>query len=50
MPPPRTTPTGYKRAQELRKRLTPAERQLWARLRDDQLGVHNDELYYPLRQ
>lgn len=39
MPPPRTTPTGYKRAQELRKRLTPAERKLWARLRDDQLGV-----------
>lgn len=39
MPPPRTTPTGYKRAQALRKRLTPAERKLWARLRDDQLGV-----------
>jgi len=39
MPPRRTTPQGYRRARQLRKELTPAERKLWAVLRNDQLGV-----------
>lgn len=39
MPPPRTTPKGYARAHQLRKRLTPAEQKLWTALRDNQLGV-----------
>lgn len=39
MPSRRTTPQGYERARQLRKTLTPAERQLWAALRRDQLGV-----------
>lgn len=39
MPPRRTTPKGYEKARQLRKELTPAERKLWAVLRNDQLGV-----------
>lgn len=39
MPPRRTTPTGYQKARQLRKELTPAERKLWAALRGEQLGV-----------
>ncbi|GAB4581036.1 MAG: endonuclease domain-containing protein [Anaerolineales bacterium] len=39
MPPRRTTPKGYEKARLLRKELTPAERKLWAVLRNDQLGV-----------
>jgi very-short-patch-repair endonuclease len=39
MPPRRTTPQGYQKARQLRKKLTPAERKLWAVLRNDQLGV-----------
>jgi len=40
MPPGRTTPKGYEKARKLRKELTPAERKLWAILRNDQLGVN----------
>lgn len=39
MPPRRTTPKGYEKARQLRQELTPAERKLWAILRNDQLGV-----------
>lgn len=39
MPPRRTTPTGYQKARQLRKELTPAERKLWAALRGEQLGI-----------
>ena len=39
MPPRRTNPQGYQKARELRKALTPAERSLWAVLRNNQLGV-----------
>lgn len=39
MPPRRTTPQGYEKARQLRKALTPAERKLWAVIRNDQLGV-----------
>jgi hypothetical protein len=39
MPPRRTTSTGYQKARQLRKELTPAERKLWSALRGDQLGV-----------
>lgn len=37
--PPRSNPKTRTRAIELRKELTPAERKLWAILRNDQLGV-----------
>ena len=39
MPPQRTTPKGYDTARKLRDESTPAERKLWAYLRNDQLGV-----------
>ena len=39
MPNPRTDPNGYAKARALRKELTPAERKLWAALRQKQLGV-----------
>ena len=37
--PPRSNPKTRTRAIELRKELTPAERKLWAALRNDQLGI-----------
>jgi len=37
--PHRSTPTIMRRAGELRKESTPAERKLWAYLREDKLGV-----------
>ena len=37
--PPRSNPKTRTRAIELRKELTPAERKLWSRIRNDQLGV-----------
>ncbi len=37
--PPRSNPKTRTRAIELRKESTPAERKLWAALRNDQLGV-----------
>ncbi len=37
MPPRRTTPKGYERARQLRKKLTPAEQKLWAYLRGNKL-------------
>jgi len=40
MPARRTTPKGYENARKLRKELTPAERKLWAALRNDQMGVN----------
>lgn len=41
MPPRRTIPKGYEHARQLRKEPTPAERKLWARLRNAQLlGVN----------
>lgn len=39
MPLRRTTSKGYEKARKLRKEPTPAEAKLWARLRNDQLGV-----------
>ncbi|MEP7135347.1 MAG: endonuclease domain-containing protein [Chloroflexota bacterium] len=41
MPPRRTTPKGYENARKLRKALTPAERKLWSRLRNNQLNGVN---------
>ena len=38
--PPRSNPKIRARAIELRKELTPAERKLWSRIRDNQLGVN----------
>ena len=38
--PPRSNPKTRTRAIELRKELTPAERRLWSRIRNDQLGVN----------
>ena len=38
--PHRSNPKTKHHAVELRKELTPAERKLWARLRNDQLGVN----------
>ena len=38
--PSRSNPKTRHQAVELRKELTPAERKLWARLRNDQLGVN----------
>jgi very-short-patch-repair endonuclease len=38
--PPRSNPKTRTRAIELRKELTPAERKLWAVIRNDQLGVN----------
>ncbi|HMR97871.1 MAG TPA: endonuclease domain-containing protein [Anaerolineales bacterium] len=38
--PPRSNPKTRTRAIELRKELTPAERKLWARIRNDQLGIN----------
>ena len=38
--PPRSNPKTRTRAIELRKELTPAERKLWAYIRNDQLGVN----------
>ena len=38
--PPRSNPKTRTRAIELRKELTPAERKLWALIRNDQLGVN----------
>ena len=38
--PKRTTPKTQQRAIELRKDLTPAERKLWSKIRNDQLGVN----------
>ncbi|GMV33280.1 MAG: endonuclease domain-containing protein [Chloroflexi bacterium CFX1] len=38
--PPRSNSKTRTRAIELRKELTPAERKLWARIRNDQLGVN----------
>ena len=38
--PPRSNPKTRTRAIELRKELTPAERKLWAHIRNDQLGVN----------
>lgn len=40
MPAKRTTPKGYDTARKLRKELTPAERKLWAHIRNDQMGVN----------
>jgi len=40
MPARRTTPKGYDTARKLRKELTPAERKLWAYIRNDKLGVN----------
>ena len=40
MPARRTTATGYDTARKLRKEPTPAERKLWAVLRNDQQGVN----------
>jgi very-short-patch-repair endonuclease len=37
--PPRSNPKTKHRAIELRKESTPAERKLWSRIRNDQLGV-----------
>lgn len=37
--PKRSNPKTKHNAIELRKKLTPAERKLWARIRNDQLGV-----------
>ena len=37
--PQRSNPKTKNRAVELRKELTPAERKLWSRIRNDQLGV-----------
>lgn len=39
MPARRTTAKGYDTARKLRKEPTPAERKLWAVIRNDQLGV-----------
>ena len=39
MPPRRTTPKGYEKARVLRREMTPLERNLWAGLRGEQLGV-----------
>jgi very-short-patch-repair endonuclease len=36
---PRSNPKTKHRATELRKESTPAERKLWSRIRNDQLGV-----------
>ena len=36
----RSNPKTMKRAGELRKKSTPAERKLWSRIRDDQLGFN----------
>jgi very-short-patch-repair endonuclease len=36
----RSSPKTKRQAVELRKEPTPAERKLWARIRDDQLGVN----------
>jgi len=41
MPPRRATPKLYERARELRKELTPAERKLWAYLRNNELNGVN---------
>ncbi len=38
MPPRRTTPTGYELARKLRKEPTPAERKLWAYLRNNKVS------------
>ena len=38
--PPRSNPNTRTHAIELRKELTPAERKLWSRIRNDQLGVN----------
>jgi very-short-patch-repair endonuclease len=38
--PPRSNSKTRTRAIELRKELTPAERKLWAHIRNDQLGVN----------
>jgi very-short-patch-repair endonuclease len=38
--PPRSNPKTRTRAIELRKEPTPAERKLWAAIRNDQLGVN----------
>lgn len=38
--PPRSNPGTRSRAIELRKELTPAERKLWSRIRNDQLGMN----------
>jgi very-short-patch-repair endonuclease len=40
MPARRATAKGYDTARKLRKELTPAERKLWALIRNDQLGVN----------
>ncbi|GJQ35475.1 MAG: endonuclease [Anaerolineaceae bacterium] len=40
MPPKRAAPKSYEKARKLRKELTPAERKLWAHIRNDQLGVN----------
>ena len=50
--PPRSNPKTRTRAIELRKELTPTERKLWSRIRNDQLGVnfrrqHAIEKYIP---
>jgi len=37
--PKRSNPKTKHQAIELRKELTPAERKLWSRIRNDQLGV-----------
>lgn len=37
---PRSNPKTRTRAIELRKELTPAERKLWLKIRNDQLGVN----------
>ena len=40
MPARRTTAKGYDTARKLRKEPTPAERKLWAYIRNDKLGVN----------
>jgi very-short-patch-repair endonuclease len=41
MPPRRANLRGYERARQLRKELTPAERKLWAYLRNNKLNGVN---------
>ena len=38
--PPRSNPKTRTRAIQLRKQLMPAERKIWSRIRNDQLGVN----------
>jgi very-short-patch-repair endonuclease len=46
MLPRRANPKGYERARQLRKELTPAERKLWAYLRNNTLNRVNFRRQY----